>query len=274
MVAILVVVLLALVGGIVAVVMVVVVKKRKMKTNGQSHSQAYLQHTVQNEERHKDQINMYQNVQMKPTPTPGNSGPYYSTVADKFANPASATASFGANTYDYSNADHRALDGDEGGLYEDAGVDASRGGGGCKYKPVKSAQPASALLAKKGYELMHPEDLYAQPDKTAKVKKAAQSSKIEETPAPVEDLYAMPDMTKRMKQKNQKSLEQESEERKLPPQAPLPYKKHKEAKEEGEEDVPELPPAYDFDGEQDCDTGDGDGSERRFEYAVLDWQKK
>ena len=260
-----------------AVVMVVVVKKRKMKKPGQSPSQAYLQDSAQDEEGHKDKINMYQNVQMKPTPTPGNSEPYYSTVADDFANPASATASFGANTYDYGNADHRALDGDEGVLYEDAGVDASRGGGGCKDKPFKGtseAQIASALLAKKGYELMHPEDFYAQPDKTAKVKKANQGSTIEETPAPVEDLYTVPDMTKKMKQRNQKSLEQESEERKLPPQAPLPYKKHKEAKEEAEEDVPELPPAYDFDGEQDCDTGDGDGSERRFEYAVLDWQKK
>ena len=242
-----------------------------MKEPGQPHSQAYLQDTIQDEEGHKDNINMYQNVQMKPTPTSGNSGPYYSTPADNFANPASATASFGANTYDYSNVDHRALDGDEGGLYEDV----SRGGGGCKDKPVKGVQTASALLAKKGYELMHPEDLYAHPDKTAKVnKKNNQGSKIEETPAPVEDIYTMPDMTKKMKQKNQKGLEQESEERKLPPQAPLPYKKHKEAKEEGEEDVPELPPAYDFDGEQDCDTGDGDGSERRFEYAMLDWQKK
>ena len=271
-VAILVVVLLSLVLGMVAVVVVVVIKKRKMKKPGQSHSQAYLQDTIQDEEGHKDKINMYQNVQMKPTPTPGNSEPYYSTVADKFANPA-ATASFDANTYDYSNVDHRALDGDDGGLYEDAGVNASRGGRGCKDKPVKGAQPASALLAKKGYELMHPEDFYAQPDKTAKVKKANQSSKIEETPAPVEELYTKPHMTK-MKQKNQKSLEHQSEERKLPPQAPLPYKKHKEAKEEVEEDVPELPPAYGFDGEQDCDTGDGDGSERRFEYAVLDWQKK
>ena len=266
-VAILVVVFLALV---VAVVVVVVVKKRKTKKPGQSHSQAYLQDTIQDEEGHKDKLNMYQNVQMKPTPTSGNSEPYYSTTADNFVNPASATASFGANTYDYSNVDHRALDGDEGGLYEDV----SRGGGGCKDKPVKDAQTASALLAKKGYELMHPEDLYAQPDKAAKVKKDNQGSKIEEAPAPVEDLYTMPDMTKKMKQKNQKGLEQESEERKLPPQAPLPYKKHKEAKEEGEEDVPELPPAYDFDGEQDCDTGDGDGLERRFEYAVLDWQKK
>ena len=104
-------------------------------------------------------------------------------------------------------------------------------------------------------------------------KKDNQGSNIEETPAPVEDIYTMPDTTKKMKQKNQKGLEQESEEGKLPPQAPLPYKKHKEAKEEGE-DVPELPPACDFDGEMDCDTEDGDGSERRFEYAVLDWQKK
>ena len=276
-VAILVVVLLALVGGMVAVVVVVVVKKRKMKEPGQSHSQAYLQDTIQDREGHKDNINMYQNVQMKPTPASRNSEPYYSTPADNFVNPASATASFGANMYDYSNVDHRARDGDVGGLYEDARVDANRGGGRCKDKPVKGAseaQTASALLAKKGYVMMHPEDLYAQPDKAAKVKKDNQGSKIEETPAPVEDLYTMPDMTEKMKQRNQKGLEQETEERKLPPQAPLPYKKHKEAKEEGEEDVPELPPAYDFDGEQDCDTGDGAGSERRFEYAVLDWQKK
>ena len=271
-VAILVVVLLSLVVGMVAVV--VVVKKRKMKTTGQPHSQAYLQDTIQDEEGHKDKMNMYQNVQTKPTPTSGNSEPYYSIPADDFVNPASATASYGANTYKYSNVDHRALGGDEGGLYEDAGVDVSRGGGGWQDKPVKDAQTASALLAMKGYELMHPEDLYAQPDKVAKVKKDNQGSKIEEAPALVEDLYTMPDMTKKMKQKNQKGLEQESEERKLPPQAPLPYKKHKEAKGDGEEDVPELPTAYDFDGEQDCDTGDGDGSERRFEYAMLDWQKK
>ena len=270
-VAILVALLLTLVVGIVAVV--VVVKKRKMKQNRQPHSQAYLQETIQNEEGHKDKLHVYQNVQMKPTPTSGNSEPYYSTPTDNFANPASATASFGANTYEYSNVDHRALDGDEGGLYEDV----SRGGGGCKDKPVKGAsevQTASALLAKKGYELMQPEDLYAQPDEIAKVKKDKHGIKIEETSAPVEDLYTMPDMTEKMKQRNQKGLEQESEERKLPPQAPLPYKKHKEAKEEGEEDVPELPPAYDFDGEQDCDSGDGDGLDRRFEYAVLDWQKK
>ena len=164
---------------------------------------------------------MYQNVQMKPTPTSGNSEPYYSTPADNFVNSASATASFGANMYDYSNVDHRALDGDEGGMYEDPGVDASRGGeDAIKDEPVKGAsevQIASALLAKKGYELMHPEDLYTQPDKTAKVnKKDNQGSKIEEVPAPVEDLYTMPDMTNKMKQKDQKGLEQESEERKLP----------------------------------------------------------
>ena len=111
---ILVVVLLSLVMGMVAVV-VVVVKKRKMKKPGQSHSQAYLQDTIQDEEGHKDKLNVYQNVQMKPTPTSGNSEPYYSTPADNFVNPASATASFGANTYEYSNVDHRAQDGDHAG---------------------------------------------------------------------------------------------------------------------------------------------------------------
>ena len=264
-VAILVVVLLSLVVGVLAVVLMVL-KKRKMKKPAHSHSQAYLQDSVQDREGHKDNINMYQNVQMKTTPALGSSEPCYSTPADNFVNPASATASFG-----------RAMDGDEGGLYEEARTDVKRRSGGCKDEGMKGAseaQTASALLAKKGYVMMHPEDLYAQPDKKAKVKKDNQGSKIEETPAPVEDLYTMPDMTKKIKQRNQKSSAQENEERKLPPQAPLPYKKHKEAKEEGEEDVPALPPAYDFDGEQDCDTGDGDGSERRFEYAVLDWQKK
>ena len=195
---ILVVVLLSLVIGMVAVV-VVVVKKRKMKIPGQSQSQAYLQDTIQDEEGHKDKLNMYQNVQMKPTPTSGNSEPYYSTPADNFANPASATASFG----------------DRGGPYEDV----SRGGGRCKDKPVKgasAAQTASALLAKKEYVMIHPDNFYAQPDKAAKVnKKDNQGSNIEETPAPVEDIYTMPDMTKKMKQKDQKGLEQESEERKL-----------------------------------------------------------
>ena len=51
----------------------------------------------------------------------------------------------------------------QGVLYEDAGVDASRGGGGCKEEPVKGSsetQTASVLLAQKCYELMYPEDLY------------------------------------------------------------------------------------------------------------------
>ena len=108
--------------GMVAVV-VVVVKKRKMKKPGQSHSQAYLQDTIQDEEGHKDNINMYQNVQMKPTPTLGNTEPYYSTPADNFVNPASATASFSANTYEYSNVD--------------PGVDASRGGEDTKMNQSK-----------------------------------------------------------------------------------------------------------------------------------------
>ena len=278
-VALLLVVLLLLVGGVVTVV-VIVKRKRKWEAS-QSHSKA-LEASMHEGKGTKDDINMYQNVQHNPASAPKCNEPYYSTPADNFVNPASATAYFNANLYDsadYSKEDHKALDADAEELYEEARADELSWGGGGYKKPVKSAseaQTASALLAKKGYELMHPEELYTQPDKITKMKKDNQGSKIEETPAPVEDLYTIPDMTKKMKPKNQKGLEQESEERKLPPQAPLPYKKHKEAKEEGEEDVPELPPAYDFDGEQDCDTGDGDGdgSERRFEYAVLEWQKK
>ena len=199
------------------------------------------------------------------TPASGHIDPYYST-ADKFANPASATASFGAHMYDsadYSEADQRALDVYEGGLYEDTSAEASCRGGGCNEKPVKSAsgaQKISAVLTKAGYELMNPEELYTQPDKSAKVKKDVQGSKKdEENAAPVEDLYTVPDMTKKRQPRNQQQLEQKNEEGWLPPQAPPPYKQHKYESEEDGEGDPKLPPPYVPDEEQYCNTRGGDG---------------
>ena len=262
------------------VAVVVVVRKRKIRKTGKSHSKVYLDDSVHD----KDSINMYQNIQSQPTPAPGHSDPYYSTPDDNFANQASATASFGAymyNSADYSG-DQRALDIYEGGLYEDASAESTRGGRGYNEKPVKGAsgaQKISAVLTKAGNELMNPEELYTQPDKSAKVKKDIQGStskKDEENAAPVEDLYTVPDMTKKRKQRNQQQGEEKNEEGILPPQAPLPYKQHKEAKHESEEDGegdPELPPPYVPDEEQYCNTrgGDGPSSERMFENETQDW---
>ena len=272
--------LLTLVGGI---VVAVVVRRKVKKKTAQSHPKVLLEDSLHGG-KGIDEINMYQNVQ---TLASGHTDPYYSTPADKLANPASATASFSAHMYDsadYSEADQRALEIYEGGLYEDASTESAHGGGGYNEKPVKSAsgeQKISDVLTKAGYELMNPEELYTQPDKSAKVKKGIQGSKKdEENAAPVEDLYTVPDMTKKRKQKNQQQLEQKNEEGSLPPQAPLPYKQHKEAKrnsEGKEDDAPEPPPPYVPAEEQHCDTGDGDGpssQERRFEYAALDWQEK
>ena len=235
-----------------------------MKETGQSQPKSYLEGSVHD----KDSINMYQNVHSQPTPAPGHSDSYYSTPADNFSNQASVTASFGACMYDsadYSEADHRALNVYEGRLYEHKSVEVSRGGGGCNEKSVKvasGAQKMSDVLTKAGYELMNPEELYTQPDKSAKVKKDIQGSKKEENAAPVEDLYTVPDMTKKRQQRNQQQLEQNNGEGRLPPQAPRPYREHKEAKHESEEDGeddPELPPPYVPDEEQYYNTRGGDG---------------
>ena len=260
-VALLVTVLLTLLGGV--AVVVVMRRKKKVKKTSQSHSKAYnLEESLHGGKEGKDEMKMYQNVQ---APAPGHSDPYYST-ADNFSNPASATASFGAHMYDsadYSEADQRALDIYEGGLYEDASAESTRGGGGYNEKPVKGAsgaQKISAVLTKAGYELMNPEELYTQPDKSAKVKKDVQGcNKDEENAVPVEDLYTVPDMTKK-KQRSQQQFEKN--EGRLPPHVPQPYKEHKEAKHKSEEDGegdPELPLPYIPVEVQYCNTRGGNG---------------
>ena len=264
-----VVVLLSLVGGVVAVV-VRARRKREMESGQQSHSKA--------EDKASDgdvSINMYQNVQSQATPASGNTGPNYAIADDIFVNPASATASFKTHMYDSAgNLDQEPTEVGGGGVYEEARVEW--GGGGHNEDPVKSTsgKQTKSAAKKMNAKLMKLDDLYAQPSKVKKKKKEAkEDSQVsrEEAAAPTDDLYAQPDMAKKKHQKSQQDVEQE---RKLPPHVPPPYKKHKEAKQEGEdeEDAPVLSPALPLPYVPDTDNGDGDSpTERKFEYAVLHW---
>ena len=242
------VVLLSLVGGVVAVVLWV--RRKKMMEAGQSNSKA-------EDSPHEGEVNIntYQNVKNQPIPASGHNEPYYSTAADTFINPASATASFKAHMYDSANdVDREPIDVGGGGLYEEAKVEERCGGGGYYEeleKCVSGKQKKSAAM-KVNTKLVKPEDLYAEPNKVKKknAKKDSQASRTEKAAAPSDDLYAKPDMTKKKDQRSQQDSEPEG---KLPPQAPLPYKKHKETMHESEkevEDVPELPPPYVPDEEQ------------------------
>ena len=275
-VALLVVVVLSLMGGVVTVVLWV--RRKKMMEARQSNSKA-----ENSQHEGEVNINMYQDVKNQPTPASGHNEPYYSTAADTytFINPASATASFKTHMYDSANAiDREPTDVGGGGLYEESKVEERWGGGGYYEEPDKcvSGKQKKSAAKKVNTKLVNPEDLYAEPNKAKKknAKKASQASKTEETAVPSDDLYAKPDMTKK---KDQKSQQDSEPEKKLPPQAPLPYKKHQETMHESEkevEDVPEVPPPYVPDEEQ-YNTGGEAGpssSERRNDYAVLDWQEK
>ena len=217
-------------------------------------------------------INMYQNVQSQATPVSGSSEPNHAIAADIFVNPASATASFKTHMYDSaSNLDQVPTEVDGGGVYEEARVEWD---GIAHYEdPVKrtSGKQTKSAAKKMNAKLAKLDDLYAQSSKVNKKKKkdAKEDSQVSRTEAavPSDDLYAQPDMAKKKHQKSQQDMEQE---RKLPPQVPPPYKKHKEAKQEGEdgEDAPALSPPY----VPDTDNGGGASlTERKFEYVVLDW---
>ena len=259
-----VVLLLSLVGGVVAVV-VRTRRKRGLESGQQCHCKA--------EDKASEGavgINMYQNVQSQATPPSGSSGPNYDIAANIFVNPASATASFKTHMYDSAdNLDQEPTEVGGGGAYEEARVEWD--GRGHNEDPVKSTSGKQTRSAAKkvNAKLVKLDDLYAQPSKVKKKNKAKEDAQVsrKEAAAPSDDLYAQPDMAKKKHQKSQQDVEQV---RKLPPQVPPPYKKHKEAKEEGEdeEDAPVLPPPY----VPDTDNGDGDSpTERKFEYAVLDW---
>ena len=233
-------------------VVVVARRKREMESGQQSHCKA--------EDKASEgdvSINMYQNVQSQATPASGSSETNFAIAADIFVNPASATASFQTHMYDSaSNLDQEPTEVGGGGVYEEARVEW--GGGGHYEDPVKSAsgKQTKSATKKMNAKLAKLDDLYAQPSKVKKKKNDAKEDNQvsrKEAAAPSDDLYAQPDMAKKKHQKSQQDVEQE---RKLPPQVPPPYKKYKEAKQEGEyeEDAPALPPPY------VPDTHDGDGS--------------
>ena len=266
-----VVVLLSLMGGVVAVVLWV--RRKMIKDAGQSsHAKA-----EDNQSEEEFNNNTYQNIQSQPTLVPGHE-PDYTTTADVFVNPASATASFKTHMYESAgNLDREPTKVDREGVYEEAQLEWD--GGQCHEEPGKST---SRKLKKSVANKVNikPEDLYVQPSKVKKkdAKKDNRIMKSENAAAPSDDLYAQPDMTKKRDRSNWQDSEQE---RKIPPQAPLPYKKHKEAKHESEgdeEDNPEMPPPYVSAEEQYYNTaGGGDGPssmERKFEYAVLEWHRK
>ena len=224
-------------------------------------------------------INMNQNVQSQLMPASGNNEPDYATAADAFINPASATASFKTHMYNYGNEiDQGPTDMGGGGVCEEASVEWGGGGREKSVKGKSGKQNKSSIKMNVNTKVKR-EDLYAEPNKVKKkdAKKDKQVSRSEEAASPSDALYAQPDLTKKKNLQGQQDIEQE---RKLPPQAPLPYKTHKEAKHESEvdgEDVPELPPPYVPDEEQYYNTrGEGGPSstEREYDYAVLDWQKK
>ena len=249
-------------------VVVVARRKREMESGQLSHCKA--------EDKASEggvRINMYQNVQSQATPASGSSEPNYDIAADAFVNPASATASFKTHMYDSAGRlDQESTEVGGGGVYEEARVEW--GGGGHYEDAVKSTSGKQTKSAAKKMNAKSAklDDLYAQPSKVKKknndAKEDSQVSR-KEAAAPSDDLYAQPDMAKK---KHQKSQQDVVLERKLPPQVPPPYKKHKEARQEGEdeEDAPALPPPY----VPDTNDGGGDSpTERKFEYAVLDWHK-
>ena len=235
-------------------VVVVARRKREMESGQKSHCRA------------EDVKNiMYQNVQSLAS---GSSEPNFAIAADIFVNPASATASFKTHMYDSAgNLDQEPKKVGGGGVYEEARVEWD--GGGHYEHPVKcaSGKQTKSAAKKMNAKLAKLDDLYAQPSKVKKKNNAKEDSQVsrKEAAVPSDDLYAQPDMAKKKHQKSQQDVEQE---RKLPPQVPPPYKKHKEAKQEGEdeEDASALPPSY----VPDKDDGDG-ASPRMFEYAALDW---
>ena len=279
--------LLSLVGGVIAVV---VKARRKMKSQKTIESQSNEEVGPTKVEDIVDNPDTCQNVRHQPSESSRyNEDTYdYATAENVFINPASATASFSANVYDsanYSEVGQRLFDAGGEGHCEEVRVEEKWGGGGCHEDSVKGAiskQKKSAL--KDSSKVAIPEELYAQPDKAKKKKNMSTEKDIEVTnknvAASSDDLYAKPDMTKKKDKRSQQHWKQESEERKLVPTAPIPYKKHVEMKQESdedEEDIPEVPPPFVPDGEQYYNTKGGavpptqDGN---YYYAVVDRQQK
>ena len=216
--------------------------------------------TVQSESRVEDRlcetvdttsnVATCQNALDQPSPpSEHNENAYdYATASDIFINPVSATVSFTTNVYASAGGV---------GHYEVTNIEEKLGGGECDeggMAGILGGQKKSSLKMDSP-KVVKPEDLYAQPAKVKKkwnTKKDSQVTGTEEVAALCDDLYAKPDMTKKKDKRSQQHWEQESEERKPVPTAPLPYKKHVEMKQEidqDEADIPEVPPPFVPDGE-------------------------
>ena len=246
--------LLSLVGGVLAVV---VKARRKKHTKETIQSGSEVENKLRERGDSTDSIDTCQNVD--PTSKLNETAYDYATAKYAFINPASATTSFSTNVYDtanYSKVVERPFVAGRNDHYEDVRVEQTWGGGGCYEDALKSVvgEQMKSALKKESSKVMNPEDLYAQPDKRKKKWNTQEDSQVngaeEEVATPPDDLYAQPDMTKKKNKRSQQHWEQESEERKIVPTAPLPYKKHvkfkQEIDDEDEEDTPnELPPVPD-----------------------------
>ena len=279
--------LLSLVGGVLAVV---VKARRKMRAKETVQSQSKVENGLPQAGYPTDSVEAYQNELGQPTP-PSRQNTYDYATASDIINPASATASFYTNVYDSAGGVgyYERTNTDEklgAGHYEVTSLEEKWGGGVCDedlVKGVLGGQKKSSLKMDSP-KVVKPEDLYAQPVKVKKkwiTKKDGQVNETEEVAAPCDDLYAKPDMTKKKAKRSQQHWEQESEERKLVPTAPLPYKKHLEMKQETDEDEADIPdepvPFSIADREQYYNTKGGavpptqDGN---CDYAVVNRQQK
>ena len=302
--------LLSLVGGVLAVV----VKTRRKKKGKKIESQSNEEDRPRKIEDISDSADTCQNVRRQSSESSRHNEDAhdYANAENIFINPASATASFSANVYDstdYTEVDQRLFTAGGEDHCEEISVEQKWGGGGCHEDSVKGAISMQKKSALKGSsrvatreelyaqpdkvkkrknastKAMKPEELYAQPDKAKKKKKNMKTEKdievtSEEVAAPCDDLYAQPDMTKKKDKRGRQHWEQENEERKLVPTAPLPYKKHMEVMQEADEDeegIPEVPPPFVPDGEQYYSTKGGarpPTQDSNYDYAVVDRQQK
>ena len=272
--------LLSLVEGVLAVV-VKARRKRTAKETVQSETEVedrlyVCESEVQNKLCERggttENINTCQNEQSQLDPTPMQNGTVndYATAESIFMDPASATAFFNAHVYDsanYSEVVERPFAAGGKDHYEDARVEETWDGEGCHEDALKSVveEQMKSALKKESPKVMNSEELYAQPDKRKKKWNTQEDSQVngteEEVATPYDHLHAQPDMTKKKEERGQQHLEQEDEERKPAPTAPLPYKKHMKIKQEideDEEDTPnKLPPFHVHDGEQYSNTRSG-----------------
>ena len=234
----------------------VVVKARRKKTAKETvQSESEVKNKLHERGDTTDNIDTCQNVDATSKHIELEAAYDYATAkhAYAFINPASATASFNTTVYDsanYSEVAERSFVAGEKGHYGDVRVEETRGGGGCYEDALKSVvgEQMKSALKKESPKVMNPEDLYAQPDKGKKKWNTQEDSQVNGTEEGVattyDDLYAKPDMTKKKDKRSRQYLEQESEEEKLAPTAPLPYKKHMKLKQEIDEDEEDTPKSF------------------------------